>query len=162
MMKIIGIVIMTISTILFGLSFYKKYKLRPESIDLFINLISKYLLELKWKRKSFLEVLKECDENSYLINFKSLSAFNTLEDSAIYKNNDFDNLYLNDKDVLVIKTFLKDTGKSGFDNEVLLCTNTIDQLKKQKEEAEINYKKMGPLSIKLSVIIAIWIAIMFI
>lgn len=162
MMKIVGIVILTISSVLLGFSCYKKYKIRPESLEMYINLLNKYLVELKWKRKSFVEVLKDCDGCDYIKTFRTLSVFHPLEDSAINKNIQFNDLFLNEKDKLIIKCFFKESGKGNLENEITLCNNTLEYLKKQKEDADLNFKKMGPLSIKLSVIIAIWIAIMFI
>jgi len=162
MMKIIGIATMMISSILFGLSFYKNYKVRPTSLEMYIKLISKYLFEMKWKRKTFADALKEFDKSKYINMFNSLLLCNSLEDSGIYKNDEFQHLFLNKKDKDIISSFLKQTGKGNVENEISLCNSTIELLKSQKEEADINYKKMGPLMLKLSIIIAVWLAIIFI
>ena len=162
MMKIFGIAIMMISSVLYGLSFYKKYKLRPSSLDVYINLIEKYLLELKWKRKSIYDVIKDFDNSEYFNEFKILLANNTLKDSAITLNSKYCNLYLTGEDTLILKCFFENTGKSNLESEIVLCNKTLEQLRLQKEDAEINMKKFGPLSLKFCFIIAVWIAIMFI
>ena len=162
MMKIVGIVTMMISSILYGLSFYKKYKVRPVSIDMFINLINKYMLELKWKRKSILDVVEQLEQIEYFKEFKILSVNNSLKDSAITLNSKFQNLFLTKEDVSILNCFFENTGKSNLENENLLCKKTLEQLELHKEEAKENSKKFGPLSVKFCLIMAVWIAIMFI
>lgn len=160
MNKTLGIVTLMISSILFGLSYYKKYKKRPESLDMYIDLLNCYLLELKWKRKSFAEVIKQKSElNNYLSTFASLINIHSLTESAIVLNNEFDNLFLLSSDVEILKNFFNNTGKGNLESEILLCQNTIDLLKVNKEEANNSMKKMGPLSLKISVILGLWIAV---
>ncbi len=160
MKKILGIVILMISSILFGLTYYKKYKKRPESIEMYINLLNCYLLELKWKRKSFIEVVKQNrDMNEYINTFASLVDFHTIAESAITHNDKFVNLYLSSSDIEILNNFFKNTGKGNLESEITLCQNTIELLKVNKEDADISKKKMGPLSLKISVILGLWIAI---
>ena len=62
-----GIVILIISALLIGVSFYERYKDRVNSLEMFIGLLSKYLLKLKMERKSFTDiVLNEKDPGEYL------------------------------------------------------------------------------------------------
>ncbi len=162
MMKIIGIVTMMISSILYGLSFYRKYKARPDDIDLFINLINKYMVELKWKRKSIFDIIEQLEEFDYFKEIKVLSKDNSLIDSAITLNSKFKNLFLTKEDVAILQYFFENSGKSNLENELALCEKTLEQLKNQKEDAQVTMKKFGPLSVKFCLILAVWIAIMFI
>ncbi len=162
MMKLVGIAMLMISSILFGLSYYKKYKVRPQSLEMFINLINKYLLELKWKRKSIFDVISQFNDIEYFKYLKSLKIDNSLTDSAITLNSEYENLFLTKEDTYILKYFFDNTGKSSFDSEISLCNKTLEQLKFQKEDAENKMKKFGPLSLKFCIVLALWIAIMFI
>ncbi len=160
MMKIVGIAILMISSVLLGMSFYKKYKARPEDLNIFITLLNSYIVELKWKRKTFVDVVKQFkNDNRYLFSFASLLPFNSVLDSAITKNNEFNNLFLEKKDIEILEHFFNNTGKGSMESEVSLCQSTIELLKNKRDEAEIKMKKMGPLALKICIIIGIWIAV---
>lgn len=160
MNKVLGTAILMISIILFGLSYYKKYKVRPQSLEMYIELLSCYLLELKWKRKSFTEVVKQnSTSNKYLAEFAALLNFHSLTESAMLFNKEFENLFLTKSDIEIIKNFITNTGKSNLGAEIILCNKTIELLNINKEEAINSMKKTGPLSLKISIILGFAIAI---
>lgn len=163
MMKIIGIVIISISTLLYSFSVYEKYKVRPDSLQTFIDLIECYNIQLKWHKKSFVEVLKTYDtENKYIKSAKTLLVENDLTNSFIIKNELYGNLFLLKEDELIIKNFLKNSGKQNYDSELSLCEKTLFALSKQKELANLKLKESGSLCLKLGGVAALWIFVLLI
>lgn len=165
MMKIIGIVIIAISVILYSISYYKNYKARPCDIGFFINLIKAYNTELFRTRKSMIEILSSINCKNYKVyidEVNSLIANNTYYNAFIHENRYYNCMALNNEDKVIIEHFFSELGRSGIKKEIELCSNTLDALIERKKYADSEFKKIGPLSIKLGVALSIWVAILLI
>lgn len=165
MMKIAGTAMLTVSILLLGIKIYEKYKIRPKALNFFIELLTIYKFELKWSRKTIREIISNYQDASFK-DYKSevISLLNeqSLVNAFIENNNKFSALYLNESDELILRNFFIETGKGGLIAETALCDKTIDILTESKENAALNFKKLGPLTIKLSIICGIWLIIMLI
>lgn len=166
MMKIIGVAIVSVSVLLFGFTYFLKYKQRPEQLELFLNIISIYNSELKWSQKSLFEILSDFKSDKYsdyVTEVKTLySTGHALSEAFIDNNSVFSGFVLNNHDISVLKYFFEECGKNNLLGEISLCEKTIETLSKRKNDALEEYKKLGPLSLKLSFACGIWAAIMFI
>ncbi len=163
MMKIIGIAIVAISTIMFSFMLFEKYKIRPNSLQMYIELIECYYTHLKWHKKSFCETFKNYKtEDKYLITAKSLLINNCLIDAFVTNNDLFLSLYLTKEDQLIIENFLRNCGKQNYATELNLCEKTLASLSKQKQAAAIKYKDSGSLCLKLGGIAALWIFVLLV
>lgn len=165
MIKTIGIVILMISVMLYAMTYYRKYKMRPRDIGFFIELITAYYTELSWSRKSMGEVLSGFDYvnyDKYISETKILLSTNSYYDSFIEKNCLYPDFCIDNDDKAVIEYFFSEIGKYGFKKEIELCKKTIDSLANRKIDAESEFKKHGPLSLKLGAALGVWIAILLI
>jgi len=162
-MKTVGIVILIISALLIGVSFYERYKDRVNSLEMFIGLLSKYLLKLKMERKSFTDiVLNEKDPGEYLSECQRNLRCMPLKDAMITDNQYFDSLKLLNEDKVILLNFFTNTGNGGYADELSLCLSTVDALKIQLENSKNSLKKSGPFSIKIAIAVALWIGIILI
>ncbi len=165
MMKIIGTAIIAISVFLIGLSYYLKYKKRPQVLEMFIELLIAYQTELKWSQKSIVEVIETFDSSrcvEYISKVKCLAKNMSIEQAFVDNNSEFDILLLGDNDRLIIKHFFKECGKLSLKSEIDLCDRTINALTAQKNNASLESEKFGTLSLKLGAICGVWVAIMMI
>ncbi len=162
MMKIVGIAMIAISTIVVGFIYYDKYKRRVDSLHKFVKLLSCYKFELKWSRKDIKDVLKIFKDDKYIDEVKTLIYECDLCESFIKKNQLFKYLELNKEDENIIVNFLTDTGKGNFETEYALCCKTLECLEKRQEEAAAQFKKLGPLYLKLGIVCAVGLFIMLI
>ncbi len=161
MIKIIGVVILSISSIVIGLSFYEKYKVRPDSLVMFIELINNYQFRLKMERKSFLDVLFCADKNDKYIKECKTKANDksSLVSAMISENSCFEELMISNDDKIILLNFFNKTGKGSFNDEVNLCTDTLNALNLQLTESKNIFKKSGIFSLKIALAVALWIAI---
>ena len=160
MMKIIGVAILSLSLVLYGLSQYEKRKERKISIELLIDIFSRYFSELRINKKSLSDVIKNYNsESEYIKECKKLLLNHSLYDSTVVKNSLFSDLYLDNEDEIIVKSFFEKSGKSSYVNELHLCEKVLSALEIRLDNARDCYKKYGPLSIKLSVICAVGIAV---
>ena len=159
-MKTAGVVILIFSAILIGISFYEKYKERVNSLEMYINLLNKYLLKLKMERKAFTDIiLNESSNIEYLSECRKNLQYMPLKEAMITDNSHFDSLKLHNDDKVILLNFLANTGKGVYADELALCSSTVDALNKQLESSKNSLKKSGPFSIKIAIAIALWIGI---
>ena len=88
-MRIFGIVLIAISTVLFGVLKTNSSKIRPISLQKFIACISKYKTELSWHQKSFKEIILKDNfgfDDNYYQNVLALLQDEKLADAFINKN----------------------------------------------------------------------------
>ena len=161
MIKIIGVVILSISSIVVGLSFYEKYKRRPDSLLMFIDLINNYQLRLKMERKSFSDILFMIDKSDeYIVECKKQARNNlSLGCAMITENSHFEELMLSNDDKTILLNFFNKTGSGSFNDEVTLCTDSLNALNLQLTNSKDIFNKTGVFSIKFALAIALWIAI---
>lgn len=165
MMKILGTAMIAISSMLVALTYYNKYKTRPNSLEWFIKLITHYKFELKWRRNSLIQLVLDYanDEYSeYVSEIKYSASDDSLTERFIDNNSKFESLKLSKEDVIILRNFLNESGKSSLESELSLCDKTLSALEIQKNNATSDFNKMGSLALKLGVICTIWIIIMLI
>lgn len=163
MMKIAGTVMIAISTLLFGYLRYEKYKSRPKDIELFITILSAYRLELKWSKKSFDEIVKDfhCKGyDPYLRETSILLGSGSRVNAYIDENKYFSSMNLSSDDTDIIRYFLSESGKGSLMSEMSLCEKALNTLEVKKQEAEAEFRKQGPLVLKLGAVCGAWIIIM--
>ena len=165
MMKTVGIVTIMISVFSFGFIRFVNLKKRPEELEMFIKLITEYRTDLKWQQRTFTQVLCEFKAES-LAKYFSKAAELSLDSDHLYAFTDgnvyFRELHLSAEDITVIKYFLSKIGKNSLESETTLCQKTLETLESLKTEAVSKYKKSGPLTVKLSLICGIWLAVLFV
>ncbi len=165
MMKIVGIVIITISIVLIGIIQYIKLKSRPMELDLYIKILTEYCNELKWNQKSLKEVIldfKAVDFNEYINETIRLLHEKDYLDSLFDSNEKYRYFHLNPEDESVLRNFCFQSGNYGIENEIKLCEKTIKTLEYYKTEAETKFKKLGLFSVKIALICGIWAFILLI
>ena len=165
MMKIVGIATISISVVAFGFLKFSKLKNRPLELGLFIDILSKYLSDLKWKQLSLSEVIAAYENerfNRYIENTNKLLIDNDYVYSFFEGNNFYSQFHLSIEDSRILKLFFERTGKSSLESEIELCKKVLSKLEFQKEEADSNYKKSGLLALKLSLIFGVWLAVILI
>lgn len=163
MMKIIGIATISISTILYSFSVYEKYSLRPKNLNVIIEFLNNYLLELKWHKKSICDAIKAYDtKNEYLLHCRALVDNNIVVDAFFNKNELINQMCLTKDDLNILNNFFKTCGQSNYVGEIEHCKTTIDLLLTQKDVAVLKSNNYGKLCVKLGVIAAAWIFIIFI
>lgn len=153
----------SISALLFGYLRYEKYKSRPKDIELFIDLLCAYKLELKWSKKSFDEIVKgfrRKDYDPYLKEASVLSDTGSRVSAYIDDNKYFSSMCLSSDDTDIIRYFLSESGKGSLMSEVSLCEKALNTLQVKKQEAEAEFKKQGPLVLKLGAVCGAWMIIM--
>ena len=152
-----------VSILLIGFVRYEKYKSRLLELDLFIKLISAYRLELKWSRKSFDEIAGGFHCKGYDLYLKeavSMIDVRSKLDAYMDDNSKFALMNFTDDDKAVLRYFFSESGKGSLLSEVTLCEKTLETLEAKKQEAMAEFKKQGPLSLKLGAICGAWLAIM--
>lgn len=163
MMKIIGIAIIAISTLLFSFTIYEKYKTRPKSLQKFIDIIEGYTIKLKWHKNSFLETFKDFETNDeYFLLAKNLIKTDSLLNAFINNNPLYSAMCLSKEDEIILVNFLKNCGRQNYTSEVSLCEKTTSALIKQRENACLKFKNNGSLYLKLGGVVALWIFILLI
>ena len=165
MMRIVGIAIIAFSGFLLGFLYYIKIKQRPLELEMFLNLIDKYLTELKWDRKSLKEVINEFNYpkfNDYINEVRVLLKDNDYVYAFVDGNKYFNNMHLLNEEIIVIRNLFETTGQTGYDLEINICEKTRQKIADLKQQAENSFKKSGALILKLSIIICIWIFILLI
>ena len=163
MMKMIGIAMIAISCTLIGILYYLNIKARPNELNFFISLLSEYHNQLKWQQKSLEEIVSNFKYNgfeNYLITVNKLIKEEGICDSFITKNDLFTAFHLTTDDKKILMAFFEQTGFSGLDTELNLVSKTLSALESLKEEAMAKFKRLGPFSIKLSIVCGIWIIIL--
>ena len=163
MMRIAGTAMIAVSILLIGFVRYEKYKSRPLDLELFIKLISAYRLELKWSRKSFDEIAGSFHYkgyDSYLNEAVSMIGVKSKSEASMDDNSKFALMNLSDDDAAVLRYFFSESGKGSLLSEVTLCEKTLETLEAKKQEAVAEFKKQGPLSLKLGAVCGAWLAIM--
>ena len=144
---------------------YLKFKYRPLELELFIDIFSKYLSELKWRQLSLADIVftyKNKAFDQYLNRVNVLLQDNDYNYSFFEGNEHFNQFHLSSADLSVIGYFLEYVGKNSLETEIELCTNVIGRLEEFRNSAEIDYKKTGAFVLKLSFILGLWIAVILI
>lgn len=165
MMKIVGIATISISIAAFGFLKFSKLRTRPLELGLFIDILTNYLSDLKWKQLSLSEVMATYENEyfgKYVENVKRLLIDNDYLYSFFDGNDYYSLLHLSIEDMSILRYFFERTGKSSLESEIELCKKVLSKLEYQKEEASSNYKKSGVLALKLSLIFSVWLAVILI
>lgn len=163
MMRIAGTAMIAISILLFGFFRYERYKTRPKDLDFFIKLFYAYRLELKWSVKPFEEItacFKYKGYDKYLNQALSMLNSCTKLGAYIENNTEFLKMSFSEDDISVLKYFFSESGKGNLISEINLCEKTIEILEAKKQEAEAEFKKQGPLALKLGIVCGAWLIIM--
>ena len=163
MMKIAGTAMIAISILMFGFFRYERYKTRPKDLEFFIKLLYAYRLELKWSKKSFDEIVssfKYKGYDQYISEAVGMLNHKTKLEAYIEENSKFVNMSFTADDTAVLKYFFSESGKGNLISEINLCDKTIEILEAKKQEAEANFKRQGPLALKLGIVCGAWLIIM--
>ncbi len=163
MIKIIGIAILSISIILCAFSIYKRYILRPQNLQMFLEIISKYYFELTTSQKTIKEVVNSIElNNEYISECKRLSAITNINNAFIVENKIYADLFLGNDDKIIIENFYSSCGKGTLKTELTLCQKTIKAIENQLVDAKKQKETFAPLCIKLGIVVAICIVIILI
>jgi hypothetical protein len=77
----------------------------------------------------------------------------------ITENPHFEELMLSNDDKTILLNFFNKTGNGSFNDEVTLCTDSLNALNLQLTNSKDIFNKTGVFSIKFALAIALWIAI---
>ena len=81
-------------------------------------------------------------------------------DAYMDDNSKFALMNFTDDDKAVLRYFFSESGKGSLLSGATLCEKTLETLEAKKQEAMAEFKKQGPLSLKLGAICGAWLAIM--
>lgn len=152
-----------ISVLLQSFLRYEKYRTRPRDLDLFIKLLGAYKLELKWSRKAFDDIVRDFHYkgyDQYLKEVVSMLDKSPKIKAYIEENSRFSSMNFTSDDVAVLKYFFSESGKGSLLSEISLCEKTLETLEAKKLEAEADFKRQGPLALKLGIVGGVWLIIM--
>lgn len=165
MMKTVGIVTILISAFSFGFVRFISLKRRPDELELFIKLITDYNTDLKWQQRSFSQVVCEFKSDRFARYIDKASEL-VCDCDCLYSfidgNPYFNEFHFSVQDITVLKYFFSRIGKNSLESEISLCQKTLDTLEVLKAEAISKYKKLGPFTVKLSIVCGIWVAVLLV
>lgn len=164
-MKFILIIIFSLISIYLGYIFSKKYRARENFFLALIMLCQKFDVEINYSRQRLKNIFSSLDEKQKKSlhgidkNFLSFIDKETpLEKEFLFKGISF--LKENEKDVIFM--FFKTLGRSDVDSQSKEIKNYQSRFETFSTTAINENKKYGKLSIKLGIISALFIVVLFI
>ena len=164
-MKFVLIVLLFCVCLAVGYFFYKKYDKRKKFFSAIIMLAEKLSVEINFSRER-LKVLVENFDNATKNNLLGVDEtfLSFLDKKTELNSNDIfkkaDCLKQDEKDFILL--FLKTLGRSDVENQTKEIQNFITKFQEIKATCDAEYKKYGTLSIKLSIVAGLFIAVILI
>lgn len=162
-MKIFIIVLIMILSILVGFIFSKKYSNRNKFFQSLVSLCQKFDVEINYSRERVKNILENLDEK-HKINLSGLDknyiSFiekkNQLNKETLFRNIPF--LKENEEDMIFM--FFKSLGRSDVDSQSKEIKNFQKKFEDKLKETQTENKKYGTLSIKLGVIVGLFVVVL--
>lgn len=162
-MKIFLIVLIMILSIFVGFVFSKKYSNRNKFFQSLVSLCQKFDVEINYSRERVKNILENLDEK-HKINLSGLDknyiSFiekkNQLDKETLFKNISF--LKESEEDMILL--FFKSLGRSDVDSQSKEIKNYQKKFEDKLKETQTENKKYGTLSIKLGVIVGLFVVVL--
>ena len=164
-MKFILLAVFACIAIYIGFIFSRKYKTRENFFMALIMLCQKFDVEINYSRqrlKNIFETLDEKQKKSLKGIDKNFLSFIDKE-SPLEKNYLFNGInFLKEEEKDVIFMFFKSLGRSDVDSQSKEIKNFQNRFETLSSSAINENKRYGSLSIKLGIVVALFIVVLFI
>ena len=164
-MKIVILAILLVISIYIGYIFSKKYKTRENFFSALVMLCQKFDVEINYSRQRLKNIFSSLDEKQKKAlcgisdNFLSFIDKETpLEKEFLFKGINF--LKEDEKDLIFM--FFKSLGRSDVDSQSKEIKNFQSRFESLTTSAINENKKYGKLSIKLGIVLGLFIFVLFI
>ena len=164
-MKYIIIAILFVICLVVGYTFFNKYNKRKKFFKALIMLAEKLTVEINFSRERLKVLIENFDKTTKqnllgidegFLNY--LDRKTELNDKEIFKKTDV--LKKEEKDFILL--FLKTLGRSDVENQTKEIANFTKRFEEFKAVSDVEYKKYGTLSLKLSLIAGLFFVIVLI
>ncbi|MBO5394387.1 MAG: stage III sporulation protein AB [Clostridia bacterium] len=164
-MKILLIVVLFFASLFVGYAFSKKYRKRQQFFEAFVMLCQKFDVEINFSKERIKNIFLNLDESHKArllgidrnyISFLDQEA--ELSKELLFKSISF--LKEEEKDLLFI--FFKSLGRSDLESQSKEIKNYLTRFEGLTQSAQQDNKKYGSLSVKLGLIVGLFIVILLI
>ena len=164
-MKYVIIAVLFVICLVVGYTFFSKYDKRKKFFTSLIMLAEKLTVEINFSRERLKVLIENFDKNTKqnLLGIDEgfisyLDKKTELNEKEIFKKADV--LKKNEKDFILL--FLKTLGRSDVENQTKEIANFNKRFQEMKASSDLEYKKYGTLSLKLSLIAGLFFVIVLI
>ena len=164
-MKFIILIAIAVCCIYVGYAYSKKYRRRAKFFSALVMLCQKFDVEIKFSRERIKNIFENIDQKhkqnlcGLTDNFiLFIDQQTSLEKETLFKNITF--LKEEEKDVIFM--FFKTLGRSDVDSQSQETKNFQSRFETLSSSATNENKKYGSLSVKLGVIVGLFLIVLFI
>ena len=164
-MRYILIAVLFVVSLVVGYIFYNKYDKRKKFFTALIMLAEKLSVEINFSRERLKVLIENFDKNTRqnLLGVDEgflsyLDRKEELDEKVIFKKADV--LKREEKDFILL--FLKTLGRSDVENQTKEIASFSSRFQEMKGKCDVEYKKYGMLSLKLSLIAGLFFVIILI
>ena len=164
-MKYVLLITLSCTSIFAGYFYSKKYRKRSKFFQSLVSLCQKFDVEINFSKERLKNIFANIDEKQkhdlcgLIENFISfIEQENPLEKETLFKGIAF--LKEDEKDIIFM--FFKTLGRSDVDSQSKEAKNYLSRFESLSVSSINDNKKFGSLSIKLGIVGALFIAVLFI
>ena len=166
MFKIIGMIVIVISTSMIGISCSEKLKKRAGELGLVCHMIEEMSLLIRYRALTVYELIENLKKNSMLCTLPFLNEFKA-DNGLPFKTSWEENVvnihtFMNDGDIKLLKTLGGTLGTSDIDGQLQSLEVYKADFKRLEKEAIAAYEKKAKLYRSLGFLCGMFVSIMLI
>lgn len=166
MFKIIGMIVIVISTSMIGISCSEKLKKRAGELGLVCHMIEEMSILIRYKALTVYELIENLKKNSMLCTLPFLNEFKA-DNGLPFKTSWEENVvnihtFMNDGDIKLLKTLGGTLGTSDIDGQLQSLEVYKADFKLLEKEAIAAYEKKAKLYRSLGLLCGMFVSIMLI